>query len=515
MQRWIESVLCEAERDAASGEILSNVPMPAKYERAFRSLMLNGLAQGYWLQHVYLREVRAAAQGRTYRGTVSLSDDADNLKSALESLTLRRSNKWEKVIPKDAVDWIQDYTPKLTHILEQDVLEKVRDTIRQSMMEGTSLKKRVEALKEAGPELQNMAKSRLNTIARTELTRADTMGRLIGCKGNPDVLGVEFCATLDDRTTEICQARHGLVMKLDDPRLAYNTPPLHPNCRSMLLSATVYDHPDGLLTSREFDDVPDGIQRPEDVEEVQKILDAEKAESETIAVQDSEVEKQIHALVKEGVTTAKQAGELGNLVYNEAKSAIEAEGRAERLLAHLSRYRKFGGEVPAYANLPALKPSETAKTLVNDSLRFYPSDWTAAAFAGRDVSARLADFAADKGQSHLVVHSIHDTESRETRRIYELVVREYDEDSAKRVTAHLMERKIPAISRLEWEFYEVMVKEPQDNPLEAILRPLRQDNKESPEILSAGMMYVFNNFKDVWNKVPDFTKFILGLLLGV
>ena len=101
------------------------------------------------------------------------------------------------------------------------------------------------------------------------------MGRLISMKSNDDVIGVEFSAIMDDRTTEICSSRHGLFMRLDDPRLPENTPPLHVRCRSLLLPCTVYDYPDGLLTSHEFDDVPSGTQRTEDIDDVNKILNAE------------------------------------------------------------------------------------------------------------------------------------------------------------------------------------------------------------------------------------------------
>ena len=70
----------------------------------------------------------------------------------------------------------------------------------------------------------------------------------------------------------MCRERHGLVMRMDDPRLPYNTPPIHVRCRSLLLAATVYEHPDGLLTSHEFDDIEPGTQRPEDIEAVREVL---------------------------------------------------------------------------------------------------------------------------------------------------------------------------------------------------------------------------------------------------
>ena len=52
-----------------------------------------------------------------------------------------------------------------------------------------------------------MARQRIEAIARTEVTRADSMGRLISMKANDDVIGVEFSAVMDDRTTDMCVGR--------------------------------------------------------------------------------------------------------------------------------------------------------------------------------------------------------------------------------------------------------------------------------------------------------------------
>lgn len=48
-------------------------------------------------------------------------------------------------------------------------------------------------------------------------------------------LGVEqfeFLATLDSRTSEICQEMDGRVFKVSQYEIGVNVPPLHPNCRS-------------------------------------------------------------------------------------------------------------------------------------------------------------------------------------------------------------------------------------------------------------------------------------------
>ena len=177
------------------------------------------------------------------------------------------------MIPQAAIDWLEDYTPTLAANLSNSVLEGVREVMRDSLQSGSTLQERMKALRESASELSRMAESRIESIARTEITRADTLGRLSSMKSNEDVIGVEFNAVMDDRTTEICQSRHGLIMRLDDPRLPENTPPCHVRCRSMLLACTVYEYPDGLLTSHEFDEVPVGTQRPEDIVKVMKILE--------------------------------------------------------------------------------------------------------------------------------------------------------------------------------------------------------------------------------------------------
>ncbi|MBQ9564931.1 MAG: minor capsid protein [Synergistaceae bacterium] len=212
------------------------------------------------------------------------------MKKALEAFMkgkkVETSQDWHAIIPEDAVEWLKGYTPTLSGVLEKDILEKVREVVRNSMTKGTSLKQRIEDLQASAPKISAIAEHRVESIARTEVTRADTMGRLIAMKSNPDVLGVEFSAVLDSRTTDICEGRHGLVMRLDDPKLPYNTPPLHVNCRSLLLPATVYEYPDGLLTSHEFEEVPEAKQRPQDIEEIKKLLQeqTEKQEAKAAAI---------------------------------------------------------------------------------------------------------------------------------------------------------------------------------------------------------------------------------------
>lgn len=264
--RWLEKVLRQTD----------NPPeLPAKFEKRISGMMRSAYAYGYWLSHLYVEELKAARAGVKYKGKVTLADipSDDELRDILEAfMNFEEVDGWDAVIPQDAIDWLADYVPKLSGKWSSDLLERVNEVIRTSMLEGGTLQERMKALREVALQLEQMSADRLETIARTEITRADTLGRLVSMTAHDDVVGVEFSAIMDDRTTEICSSRHGLIMRLDDPRLAENTPPLHPRCRSVLLPCTVYEYPDGLLTSHEYEEVPPGMQRAEDIEEVLKIL---------------------------------------------------------------------------------------------------------------------------------------------------------------------------------------------------------------------------------------------------
>lgn len=246
------------------------------------------MAQGYWLNYLYVQELKAAYSGRKYQGKVTLSEipEDERIKELLRDfIELDASGEWYEIIPMEAVNWLNDYVPKLAGIFSASVLERTREVIQKSMLEGSTLQERMKALRESSEELARMTNQRIEAIARTEITRADSMGRLIQMKANDDVIGVEFSAVMDDRTTEMCIERNGLMMRLDDPRLPENTPPLHCNCRSLLISLTIYDYPDGVLTSHEFDEVPAGIQRPEDIETVRALLEEIDTPTEETASQ--------------------------------------------------------------------------------------------------------------------------------------------------------------------------------------------------------------------------------------
>lgn len=74
--------------------------------------------------------------------------------------------------------------------------------------------------------------------AEAAITRTYAIGMQAGVRA-PEVAaittGLIFTAVLDNATTAICRARNGVVLPSDDPYWARSWPPLHMNCRSLVI----------------------------------------------------------------------------------------------------------------------------------------------------------------------------------------------------------------------------------------------------------------------------------------
>lgn len=92
-----------------------------------------------------------------------------------------------------------------------------------------------------GPKLRNHSAAKLESIARTEGTRAYNSGMMSIYKEDRAVCGVEVMSVIDARTTDVCLMLDGMKMTMDDPRLPDYTPPLHISCRTQLIPVFIFD----------------------------------------------------------------------------------------------------------------------------------------------------------------------------------------------------------------------------------------------------------------------------------
>jgi len=79
----------------------------------------------------------------------------------------------------------------------------------------------------------NVSISSAERLIRTETSYYENQAELDAYK-EMDVEEFEFVATLDNRTSAICQHTDNKVFKVKDAKVGVNVPPLHPNCRSTI-----------------------------------------------------------------------------------------------------------------------------------------------------------------------------------------------------------------------------------------------------------------------------------------
>ena len=145
------------------------------------------------------------------------------------------------IIPEKAVAWTDTWTDHFGNDYYGDVTHDVVTTLKGSLEQGQNLNQTMDSLGQhlTGPEFNE---KRLEVIARTNATIAFNQGRLETFRQQKDFVPyVQFLSILDSRTTDLCEARNGLLFAIDDPDLEQNTPPLHYNCRSILSPVDKYE----------------------------------------------------------------------------------------------------------------------------------------------------------------------------------------------------------------------------------------------------------------------------------
>lgn len=110
------------------------------------------------------------------------------------------------------------------------LLREINTNLSQSFIRGDSIDRTSRALaKRMGVSYSNAVR-----IVRTESAHIISEATWDGYKESGVVQQYQFLATLDNRTSEICQSMDLKVFKLSEKEVGVNFPPLHPNCRSTI-----------------------------------------------------------------------------------------------------------------------------------------------------------------------------------------------------------------------------------------------------------------------------------------
>lgn len=128
----------------------------------------------------------------------------------------------ESELAQFAIDWTDT------------INKKVKLTVIQAIKDGLSVKQTVSAIQSQIPEI---AKSSIERFVRTKNTEIMNKGRLNFFEKSGLIGAYQYSAVLDDRTTTICRGLHGKIFMSGDQPI----PPMHFNCRSLLIPLTKYD----------------------------------------------------------------------------------------------------------------------------------------------------------------------------------------------------------------------------------------------------------------------------------
>lgn len=140
-------------------------------------------------------------------------------------------------------------------VTQAQPLQEVFDAIDRAIRDGTTLE---DFKAEVGAQLEEAwggpDSNRIETVFRTNVMTAYNAARHEIFQ-EPAVKEerpyLQFHAVGDSRTSDICEALDGVVLPADDGFWHSHTPPLHFNCRSVLVSLTKEEgHDEGVTSGR-------------------------------------------------------------------------------------------------------------------------------------------------------------------------------------------------------------------------------------------------------------------------
>lgn len=111
---------------------------------------------------------------------------------------------------------------------KQKLLRELETNLAQAFIRGDSIDKTTQLMSKR----LNVSYSNAARIVRTETAHMVGEATFDGYKASGVVKKYQFLATLDNRTSTVCQSMDLKVFKISEKVVGVNYPPLHPNCRS-------------------------------------------------------------------------------------------------------------------------------------------------------------------------------------------------------------------------------------------------------------------------------------------
>ncbi len=136
------------------------------------------------------------------------------------------SEKFLELLENETFQFIGDF--------EYQITKKVRLELIAAIKDGKPLSEVLDVLDDEGRRLSEV---QLERFARTKHTEVLNRGRHAFFEDSEVVVAYQYSAILDGQTSAICRGLHGKIFKAGKEPI----PPLHHNCRSLLIPITKYE----------------------------------------------------------------------------------------------------------------------------------------------------------------------------------------------------------------------------------------------------------------------------------
>jgi SPP1 gp7 family putative phage head morphogenesis protein len=157
----------------------------------------------------------------------------DGQKIAMNEL-FGKNNFQQPLLPEEFLAVIEAETFNAIGDWEYNFRKDLQIAMQKALKDGTPISS---VIAEVEGEAANKLNTSIERFARTKTTEVLNNARLAVYDDSDDVVGYQYSAVLDSRTTELCAGLHGKKFKKGNEPV----PPLHFNCRSMLIPITKFE----------------------------------------------------------------------------------------------------------------------------------------------------------------------------------------------------------------------------------------------------------------------------------
>lgn len=156
-------------------------------------------------------------------------------------------------LPDELSEWAAEHMAQVWRKHSETVVKRIVQLVAEKLQQGATYEEIKDALTQ---ELGNLPDYALERVIRTETTRLYNYALLYETAELDTVAGYRYEVVVDPRTSEICRPLAGKVVRKDQVRFV---PPLHPNCRTVLVP--LFEHQLADAPPAEESDFDDTAQR--------------------------------------------------------------------------------------------------------------------------------------------------------------------------------------------------------------------------------------------------------------